>query len=410
MSRGSNVIDASHRDSVVVEVGAHGHFKDLGECNGAYEKLWAKCMPPDVRKPPPKITASPKYDHDRPAEAVAPRRRIGDRVIGEADTVEAKPIYHPPEARTGVPNAETGWDYGEHGEDWSKLGHCGDRENQSPVDVAKYVDIQGQTKYMLWFDYYRDPDLRPTTRAELVNDGHGVRYDVPGNSVDLGFLKIGTQAYEVAEYVFHAPSEHTMDGAVFPLELQIYNREKGGNGIVAVSIFFREGQSNPFLSSLKEATGGVGPTWNLTHGKGFKQLSGRFSGAFDLEGVVPRGDAANEASFYNYEGSMTQPPCTPGVDWWVLSKPVAAARDEIKFIRKAVFKSASSRHGNARETQPLGDRRIFVGLSGTQDAVKVHNMPRWKHLDETKQPRGYSSQDKPWGTWNGGSHDNVERT
>merc|ERR1719375_311026 len=103
MSRGSNVIDASHRDSVVVEVGAHGHFKDLGECNGAYEKLWAKCMPPDVRKPPPKITASPKYDHDRPAEAVAPRRRIGDRVIGEADTVEAKPIYHPPEARTGSP-------------------------------------------------------------------------------------------------------------------------------------------------------------------------------------------------------------------------------------------------------------------------------------------------------------------
>jgi len=253
---------------------------------------------------------------------------------------------------------------------------------------------------LLWFDYYLDPDLQPDHQGAIVNDGHGLRFDVPSNHVDMVFVKIGKTEYSVSEYQFRAPSEHTIDGAVFPVEMQIYN--KAEEGIVAISIFFREGESNPFLASLRESAGGDdGPVWN---GRSeIKNIKGIFTGAFDLENVIPKGDVSKEAPFYNYKGSLTQPPCTSGVDWWLLSKPITASRDEIRFIRKAIFMSESSKHGNARESQPLGNRRVFVGLTGFQHAIKRHvNLQGWREEDEVQNPRGYNSGDRPWGEhWDG---------
>jgi len=355
-------------------------FNSLEQCEAAYNQLWEECKP---------IT-KPTYDTGKGS--------IKEGELGSPDQSEAREVYHPPEGRSGKPSAEKGYDYKNHGDDWGRFGQCAG-PNQSPVDVSRYVDVQGQTKYLLWFDYYLDPDLQPDHQATIVNDGHGLRFDVPSNNIDMGFVKIGKTEYSAQEYQFHAPSEHTVDGAVFPLELQIYNKAHDGSGIVAIAIFFREGESNPFLASLRESAGGAdGPQWSMS-GSGRTEISGHFTGAFDLENVIPAGDVAKEAPFYNYEGSLTQPPCTPGVDWWVLSKPITASRDEIRFIRKAIFMSESTRHGNARETQALGNRRIFVGLTGFQHAIKGHrnSVPGWNEKDEVQRPRGYSSDDLPWG-------------
>jgi len=360
-------------------------FGGHDECEAAYNKLYDQCMPGAEGSG---ISKEPEYVK-QPAKA---KGGSGPQPA----KAEAKPAYYPPEGRTGKPNEQNGWDYSKHGDDWGRFGECSG-PNQSPIDIAKYVDIQGQTKYLLWFDYYLDPDLKENSHAQLVNDGHSLRYDVRGNRVDLGFVKIAEQEYEAAEYMFHAPSEHSMDGAVFPLELQIYNRAPDGKGIVAIAIFFREGQSNKFLAGLKDSLGEAVPSWIMHTGKTFGKLMGKFPYGFDLEAVIPKGDVSKEASFYNYQGSLTQPPCTAGVDWWVLSSPITATRDEIRFFRKAIFMSESMRHGNARSTQPLGDRRLFVGLTGFQHAIKGHKMPEWTHLDESKEPRGYSSHDMPWG-------------
>merc|ERR1719201_864089 len=132
-----------------------------------------------------------------------------------------------------------------------------------------------------------------------------------------------------------------------------------------------------------DSTNNKGPVWDGREGTGTAFVKGAFPEAFDLEGVIPKGDVAREASFYNYQGSLTQPPCTGGVDWWVLSKPITASRDEIRWVHKSIFMSESTRHGNARETQPIGSRKIFVGLTGFQHDVR--------------RPRGYNSGDLPWG-------------
>lgn len=291
---------------------------------------------------------------------------------------------------------DMGWDYRTMGDDWGDMGECGGSQ-QSPIDLARYIDVQGQTKYLLWFDYYSDPSLNSSTVGHLVNDGHGVWYKNKPDGVDLGFVKIGREEYAASEYMFHAPSEHSMDGAVFPLELQIYHQTENGTGTVAVAILFREGRSNPFLAALMSGTGGRAPAWKVSQGRASVPFSGDHPEAFDLEKIIPKGDAAKERPFYNYQGSLTQPPCTTGVDWWVLSEPITASKDELRFVRQGIFSSPSMRHGNARSTMPIEDRGIFVGLAGFQHAVKEHGPPAWKHLDEVKAPRGYSSGDVPWG-------------
>eukprot|EP00932_Pfiesteria_piscicida_P016786 SRR837773.3694.p2 GENE.SRR837773.3694~~SRR837773.3694.p2 ORF type:complete len:351 (+),score=124.39 SRR837773.3694:43-1053(+) len=297
---------------------------------------------------------------------------------------------------TGVPSSTRGWDYRRHGDDWLALGNCGGPD-QSPIDLRRHVDVKGLTKFVLWFDYYLDPNLNSSHTAYVENDGHGLRYVAQAGGVDLGYVKVGAEEYTAAEYILHSPSEHTIEGAVFPAELQIYNRAKSG-GIVAISIFFREGASSLFLADMVKSMGGEGPRWHVKAGGAVRgTLRGSLPGAFDLEKLIPKGDAAKERAFFNYKGSLTQPPCTGGVDWWVLSSPVTASREELRFVKRAIFGSRSTRHGNARATMPLGQRQVTAGLVGFQHAVKDRSFPGWATMDEAVEPRGYSGGDMPWG-------------
>mmetsp|Transcript_43076 Transcript_43076/g.125318 ORF Transcript_43076/g.125318 Transcript_43076/m.125318 type:complete len:443 (+) Transcript_43076:140-1468(+) len=310
----------------------------------------------------------------------------GNRIVDHsvAGRRPRRQLYSPP----------AGWDYRHHGDDWRHLGECGGPW-QSPVDLDRYVGVRGQTKSLLWFDYYVDPTLNASSQGNLVNDGHGLRYKVRDGRVDFGFVKVGARTYVASEYLFHAPSEHSIDGAVFPLELQIYNQAADGK-VVAVGLFFREGASNPFIAAMKASLNDSAPVWTM-NGQGVGKIRGEFEAAWNLEALIPKGDPAMERTFYNYQGSLTYPPCTTGVDWWVLSSPLTASREEIRFIKKAIFGSRSTQHGNARASMALENRTIRVGLIGFQHAVKGHEVPSWEYLDEYKSPRGYPASDAPWG-------------
>lgn len=339
-------------------------FDNLAQCEVAYDSLYGQCRNTALSTAPDAMGVGQKSDFG--AGTLVHDEDGGSRKPGIASD------YLAPEPGSGTPST-TGWDYRTHGDDWEKFGEC-NGHNQSPVDLPKYVGGRGQTKSLLWFDYYSDPGLKATTTAKLMNDGHGVSMDLRENGMDFGYVKIGNQEFRASEYTFHAPSEHTMDGAAFPLELQIFNfntAEALNDSPVGISIFFREGQSNPFLAALREAAKGVAPMWSVERGAAsFSSISGKFKDAFDLEGIIPRIDPSKTTAFYNYRGSLTQPPCTEGVDWWVLSRPIPATREEIHFVRRAIYTSESMNYGNARSTMPLGNRTILAGQADFQHVMK----------------------------------------
>lgn len=72
----------------------------------------------------------------------------------------------------------------------------------------------------------------------------------------------------------------------------------------------------------------------------------------DIDRLLPKNRAT-----YRYSGSLTTPPCSEGVRWFVYAEPIQLSSDQIKVFRK-IF------HGNNRPTQPLNDRTLRYDVVG----------------------------------------------
>jgi carbonic anhydrase len=59
-------------------------------------------------------------------------------------------------------------------------------------------------------------------------------------------------------------------------------------------------------------------------------------------------------SAYSYDGSLTTPPCSEGVKWFVLTTPVRVSAEQIAAFRAVV-------HDNNRPVQPLNARTVVRG-------------------------------------------------
>lgn len=264
------------------------------------------------------------------------------------------------------------------------LGSCGaSPELQSPIDIIR-VDLPGHTKGVLWFDYFLDVRVNDQSGLALNNDGHGLYADLKGSEFEFGFVKIVKDEFRATNLVFHSPAEHYIGGARFPLEVQIYheNVNPKDNRMLAVSIIFEEVEdaSNKFLQAYVDGIGDNMPVWSLETYAQSANLTGVHRNGFDMEYLLPslfgkEDDYIHPLGFFNYEGSLTQPPCTTGVDWWVTQIPVKASPKQIEVIRKAIQAGESSKKGNARPIQPRGDRVVLTVSSNRQHYTPRTNDP-----------------------------------
>lgn len=369
-----------HEVAVVVRDVPVPPFESLEQCTEAYNHCMDNDVTTEPEYAPTTTTPEPTTTTPEPTTPPPPPMRHGE--VGQPDHIDAKLGYKPPLA-SGNPD-EQGFDYNEHGDDWT--GDC-KADGQSPIDIVKYVDLGGQTKSVLWFDYYQDDRITSATEAHLVNNGHGLTFEEP--QIDLGFIKVGADEFEAYEYTVHTPSEHTIDGQTFPLEIQVLHKDAAGKQL-GVAVLFKYGASNPFMAGMKAAVPAM-PKWTVENGTAKAALSGD---VFNLENILPMGDVhpGGDMTFYNYQGSLTAPPCTGGVSWWVSAEPMEASKDEIANFRTAVIGAESTKRGNNRAAQPLDGRKVLVGHTGFQ-----HHMQQHGHKKTTKpDSRGYSSQDAPW--------------
>ena len=57
--------------------------------------------------------------------------------------------------------------------------------------------------------------------------------------------------------------------------------------------------------------------------------------------------------YYRYEGSLTTPPCSEGVRWFVLKRPAKASAEQLALVQQVLG------HPNNRPVQPVGARAIL---------------------------------------------------
>lgn len=223
------------------------------------------------------------------------------------------------------------WGYqGRVGADyWGELSPdfalCSRGKNQSPVNINtnEATDIK---QAPLVFDYSM---LIPD---KIKHTGNSIQVDVGlGNSV-----KIDGETFNLQYFNFHSPSEHTVNGKRFPFEAHFVHKNRDGE-LLVVAMMFIPGLADSTLTELwKQMPRKAGDENRL--------------GAKTLQGLESEMKVSN---YYRLNGSLTTPPCTEGVRWFVLKTPMTISAEQLH-----IFETTMG-HTNNRPVQKLNARLIL---------------------------------------------------
>ena len=192
---------------------------------------------------------------------------------------------------------------------------------QSPVDLGQPVSAFISAPQIDW---------REVHTAELVNNGHTLQM----NLANAGGIVRNGKLFKLVQFHFHTPSEHTINGRRFPMEVHFVHQASDG-ALAVIGVMFAEGANNENLDPI---------FWAAPNMVGKAAVS--FD--FDANDLLPK----NRSSML-YQGSLTTPPCSEIVDWTIMTTPINASKSQI-----TVFKSMFGE--NARPVQPLHRRYILA--------------------------------------------------
>ncbi len=171
-----------------------------------------------------------------------------------------------------------------------------------------------------------------------------------GHTIQLYFAEGSTisahgKTFQFKQMHFHTPSEHQLDGMTYPMEMHIVNaaedEENGRTEYLVVSILFKMGEENKFVSDFRDLIPEeIHSVHNIQSGR--VRLS-------DLL-MVTRKDKSEEGLYF-YKGSLTTPPYSESVNWYIDKHIYEASPEQIHIIKKI-------EGHNARHIQEIHERII----------------------------------------------------
>jgi len=199
---------------------------------------------------------------------------------------------------------------------------CGLGKTQSPIDIrdaaVKHADLPA-----IGFDYKPSP-------LKLVDNGHTVQISyAPGSSIT-----VDGKRYELVQFHFHKPSEEKVNGRTHAMVAHLVHKDADGK-LAVVAVLLGTGQENPLIKTL----------WANIPKEKEKEVDAA-SVTINVSDLLPK-----DRGYYTFAGSLTTPPCSEGVTWFVLKHPTSVSGDEVARFGKLY-------RMNARPTQPLNGREI----------------------------------------------------
>ena len=146
----------------------------------------------------------------------------------------------------------------------------------------------------------------------MVNNGHTIQVNVPSGSI----LTRGGRTYEMVQYHFHHPSEHFVDDKPFAMEAHFVHKVLASDELGVLGVFLVPGAAN----------------------SAFARLASTFPAEEGVEVAVDEVDARelvpDPLGYWFYEGSLTTPPCSEGVTWYVMKHPVTLSEAQFALFAK----------------------------------------------------------------------------
>jgi carbonic anhydrase len=199
---------------------------------------------------------------------------------------------------------------------------CNGKE-QSPIDIQSPKKAQLPA---IRFEYKSGP-------MRIINNGYtAARVNYPAGNGN--FLVVGDKRYELTQFHFHRPSEEYIHGRPYDMTLHLMHTSEGGE-VAAVAVLLKEGSANATIQKI------------------FDHMPQTPSKEEEVRGVeINPGDLLpSDTAYYMYKGSLTAPPCTEGVMWFVLKTPADISAEEISAFAKIY-------PHDVRPIQPLNGRVV----------------------------------------------------
>ena len=229
------------------------------------------------------------------------------------------------------------WGYGSNNgpESWADLNPeyvlCRDGREQSPIDISApspaelpslEANYQAATMRIIRHEHVVD----------VIDNGHTIQVNYDEGST----LEVGDSSFELAQYHFHAPSEHTVNGRHSPMEMHLVHQSESGE-LAVLGVLIKEGAHNAAFDAVwAELPDEVGEEIHLEHV------------AVNVDDLLP----SNRGTF-RYRGSLTTPPCSEGVSWFVAVEPIKLSAEQIGQFTAIIS-------DNNRPTEPLGERLVLL--------------------------------------------------
>lgn len=143
---------------------------------------------------------------------------------------------------------------------------------------------------------------------------------------------------------FHTHSEHLLNDTKYDLELHLVHQlldgpegfEKYSHNLAVIGVMFKKDEESiDFIKQMKFETFEPIDSLNVS----------------DLFGHL-----TSSKGFYHYQGSLTTPPCTESVNWFVYNEVQPISEVHLKLIKVHCYDDYGNH--NYRETQNIGERKI----------------------------------------------------
>ena len=245
--------------------------------------------------------------------------------MAKMTTVAATGAHTGQAAQTGH---DVHWDYeGSNGpQAWGSLkpdfNTCAVGKRQSPIHIEDRDTLQGPAEVLGL--------LYNPSSATVVNNGHTIQVDVNGDNT----IVVRGSSYKLLQFHFHHPSEERVNFKSFAMVAHLVHKNADGQ-LAVVAVLLEPGQANALINKV----------WT------FMPLDANDRvrmppGVLDMNELLP-----DDKRYYQFMGSLTTPPCSEGVLWMVLKKPVQISPAQLKLFGQ-LFPN------NARPVQPVNGRAI----------------------------------------------------
>jgi carbonic anhydrase len=192
--------------------------------------------------------------------------------------------------------------------EWVKEGFpdCGGMQ-QSPINIIKNNAVKDTTLTALTFSY------AASTSLNELDNGHTLQLA----NTDANSVTVNGSSYNLLQLHFHAGSEHQIDGKQFPMEIHFVHKNSSTNKIIVIGVMVSEGAANLEVSKIFES-------WPFVADSTFK-----INKTISLDSLLP-----TSKEYYTYPGSLTTPPCTEGLQWFVLKHSITMSHSQIQYFKK----------------------------------------------------------------------------